>query len=457
MPRPGPRPYECVRRAWHSDRHQPIRGSLIQEIFRVVNEIHSSATKSNKEWQEKLPIVVFKAEEIMYSKANSETEYMDLKTLWERANDAINTIIRRDGSTETGELLQPCIEAALHLGCTPGGGSRSQRNSNQRCYLSVSTTETTCVPPSNIEKTRGNHTANTHFMSHYPNFTKSGIINSIQLGSESHCPVAENNNCTTNKYPFVFENFPQHGTSQCLTMETYPSSNSCSVYPLNYGNQFQSQESQSGFGIPSKLNSHIVESAEVGVLQNLLSLDAEASNKIPQAELSNSPEKSTDIRCDLSLRLGPLSVPCISVENSWPQEVEDVGSSTSWEGSKVSELSPLMDHEFSFFPKVNADDPLDSCSSKCCFEDENMHVEATTRKQKAVVSHPSEDKRFVWQPKLPYNHLTGRMNNADSVGSRIESFQNVTESGSTATAAGKRDSCELVLFSDRKKYQLMMG
>lgn len=34
MPRPGPRPYECVRRAWHSDRHQPIRGSLIQEIFR---------------------------------------------------------------------------------------------------------------------------------------------------------------------------------------------------------------------------------------------------------------------------------------------------------------------------------------------------------------------------------------------------------------------------------------
>ncbi|THF96048.1 hypothetical protein TEA_023696 [Camellia sinensis var. sinensis] len=117
--RPGPRPYECVRRAWHSDRHQPIRGSLIKEIFRVVNEIHGSATKKNKEWQEKLPIVVLKAEEIMYSKANSEAEYMDLKTLWDRANDAINTIIRRDESTETGEFLQPCIEAALYLGCIP--------------------------------------------------------------------------------------------------------------------------------------------------------------------------------------------------------------------------------------------------------------------------------------------------------------------------------------------------
>ena len=100
MPRPGPRPYECVRKAWHSDRHQPIRGSLIQEIFRsnptsqnlhigllsmytsnlicvvclfrVVNEVHNSTTKKNKEWQEKLPIVVLKVEEIMYSKANSE-------------------------------------------------------------------------------------------------------------------------------------------------------------------------------------------------------------------------------------------------------------------------------------------------------------------------------------------------------------------------------------------------
>jgi hypothetical protein len=41
-------------------------------LIRVVNDIHSSATKKNKEWQEKLPMVVLKAEEIMYSKANSE-------------------------------------------------------------------------------------------------------------------------------------------------------------------------------------------------------------------------------------------------------------------------------------------------------------------------------------------------------------------------------------------------
>ncbi|KAA8525471.1 hypothetical protein F0562_007326 [Nyssa sinensis] len=441
MPRPGPRPYECVRRAWHSDRHQPIRGSVIQEIFRysslslslkyvykyayrlvymfhesitclirVVNEIHSPATKKNKEWQDKLPIVVLKAEEIMYSKANSEAEYMDLKTLWDRANDAINTIIRRDESTETVGLLQPCIEAALNLGCTPRRASRSQRNSNLRCYLNANTPETTCVSYNSENTTEGSNTTNIQFMSHYSSFMKSGTMNSIHLGSESRCPITQNN--TTNKSPFLSTNFPPHGTNQCLPMESYPSSNSCSIYPLYYGNYFQSQESQSGFGIPSKSNSHPMESAEMGVLQNLLSHNVDASNKIPQAELGDSPENLTNIGCDLSLRLGPLSVPCINVETSWLQEVEDVGSSTSREGSKLSAILPQMDKEFSFFPKVKADDPLDSYSSKWNSEDEKMNVEATMRKRKAVFSHSSEDGGFFWQPKLPYNHLTGRMSNA---------------------------------------------
>ncbi|XP_011081560.1 uncharacterized protein LOC105164576 isoform X2 [Sesamum indicum] len=135
MPRPGPRPYECVRRAWHSDRHHPVRGSLIQEIFRIVNEVHCSATRKNREWQEKLPIVVLRAEEIMYSKANSEAEYSDLKTLWDRVNDAINTIIRRDESSETGELLQPCIEGLDKLSTArKSTNTRSDTNSALSCF-----------------------------------------------------------------------------------------------------------------------------------------------------------------------------------------------------------------------------------------------------------------------------------------------------------------------------------
>ena len=39
-----------------------------------------------------------------------QAEYVSQDTLWDRVNDAINTIIRRDESTETGDLLPPCIE-----------------------------------------------------------------------------------------------------------------------------------------------------------------------------------------------------------------------------------------------------------------------------------------------------------------------------------------------------------
>ncbi|MBA0835892.1 hypothetical protein Goarm_008142 [Gossypium armourianum] len=187
MPRPGPRPYVCERRAWHSDRHQPMRGSLIQEIFRVVNEIHSSATKKNKEWQEKLPVVVLKAEEIMYSKANSEAEYMDIKTLWDRTNDAINTIIRRDESTETGELLQPCIEAALNLGCTARRTLRSQRNCSPRSYLNPGAQKAEGT-------TQGNLITNSHCMASYSSFLKHTTVNMTDMGSEAQKHIAQNGN-----------------------------------------------------------------------------------------------------------------------------------------------------------------------------------------------------------------------------------------------------------------------
>lgn len=41
-------------------------------LIRMAYDTHSAATKGNREWQDKLLLVVCKAEEIMYSKANSE-------------------------------------------------------------------------------------------------------------------------------------------------------------------------------------------------------------------------------------------------------------------------------------------------------------------------------------------------------------------------------------------------
>ncbi|XP_057873014.2 uncharacterized protein LOC131079139 [Cryptomeria japonica] len=147
MPRPGPRPYECIRRAWHSDRHHPLRGRLIQEIFRIADEIHTPTTRRNKEWQKKLPLVVLRAEEILYSKANSEAEYVDLKTLRSRIEDAVNIMIRRDESTENGQYLEPCVEAALYVGCPPKKASRNQRHISRFCVGSSQSLATSSATP----------------------------------------------------------------------------------------------------------------------------------------------------------------------------------------------------------------------------------------------------------------------------------------------------------------------
>ncbi|KAJ6743696.1 HISTONE ACETYLTRANSFERASE [Salix viminalis] len=265
MPRPGPRPYECVRRAWHSDRHQPIRGSLIQDIFRLVNEAHGSTTKKNKEWQEKLPVVVLKAEEIMYSKANSEAEYMEPKTLWDRTNDAINTIIRRDESMETGELLQPCIEAALNLGCTPRRASRSQRNCNPSFYLSPITREpNTLLPGSMHSATQADHASNSHVLPNYPNMVKPMIMNSTPSGSESQ-DFAGQINGASNKFLFIDDNIPLHYVNQCLPLENYRVPSPCSVYPLYYGGCL---EPRRGGGALPKTVPGTMEPVEVAAMQN---------------------------------------------------------------------------------------------------------------------------------------------------------------------------------------------
>ncbi|XP_057957476.1 uncharacterized protein LOC131150640 [Malania oleifera] len=361
MPRPGPRPYECVRRAWHSDRHQPIRGTLIQEIFRVVNEIHSSATKKNKEWQDKVPVVVLKAEEIMYSKANSEAEYMDLKTLWDRANDAINTIIRRDESAETEGLLQPCIEAALNLGCMARRPSRSQRNSCTRCYLSPNTREPTSAPLGFAENATGeNHKTNPQFMSHKSNFVKPTTVDSTQ-GLESGNPVK--------KFRFTTENVPLSRSNRCSPMKTYPASNLCAVYPLYYGN-FLETEGCDGFEAPAKFHAKTTEPVEMVVQKNLFCSNIDAPNKSTEEDIRVNFDNPTENDCDLSLRLGPL--------------VEDVGSISSQGGNKFSDRLIQMDKELLFCPRSNTDNRFDSCSVKLSFAGGTSNVEALMRKQKAI-------------------------------------------------------------------------
>ncbi|VVB10698.1 unnamed protein product [Arabis nemorensis] len=219
MPKPGPRPIVC--------------------------EIHSQSTKKNTEWQEKLPVVVLRAEEIMYSKANSEAEYMDMSTLLDRTNDAINTIIRLDETTETGEFLQPCIEAALHLGCTPRRASRSQRNINPRCYLSQDST------------------------------------NLDNILSKQYQLFMKPNNLAPKNLPGMTSHNDVLSSPQENRVEKRPVSTKYSTYPLCYSFRFPS--------LPVSNN-----------------VTASCKSKNRPASVIDATNGITFGGCDLSLRLGPL-------------------------------------------------------------------------------------------------------------------------------------------------------
>ncbi|KAF7806406.1 KIX domain protein [Senna tora] len=426
MPRPGPRPYECVRRAWHSERHQPMRGSIIQQIFRVVNDTHSSATKKNKEWQEKLPIVVLKAEEIMYSKANSEAEYLNPDTLWDRLNDAINTIIRRDESTETGDLLPPCVEAALNLGCKPVRASRSERHNNPRTYLTPRTQEPASGSPNTVGGLRPQFPP---LQSGNPlNFAKSQAAVSPLPISDSNKRAQQSNRLMMSScnYPFsdTFPAAPRQPPP--LTMETNPSLNLGSVYPLYYGTQYESKEprlrptpentSSDKIFVGTPIITPIPEPAGIGLLQSHSYSRSQqvfhSTAKEPAVEVQ---EKPQDRECDLSLRLDLSSHPCSSRDKSSACETEDVASVSLrgfQEGNKFSHLSLQMNRDCCFYPRETGFEPFDSNSTRCNNLEDEYHQnlqEATFRKRKAPLGTSNEeDGHFCRQLGVPSNRFSDR-------------------------------------------------
>ncbi|XP_065851507.1 uncharacterized protein [Euphorbia lathyris] len=426
MPRPGPRPYECVRRAWHSDRHQPIRGSIIQQIFRVANDAHSAATKKNKEWQEKLPIVVLKAEEIMYSKANYESEYIDPETLWDRLNDAVNTIIRRDESSESGagELLPPCIEAALNLGCIPVRASRSQRHTNPRSYLSPRVQEPVSVPLRLSEKT------NEIQCSQSSQFQSSSQLNFARTNTtvSSTVPVSEYNRHLTEAtkvaspcyYPSLNENMPP-GFSTLLTKETNKELQLGSTYPLYYGKDYHIKRPHFASHVPEKtcnnilvgkpISKSVAEATEMGAMQNFFFCPSAeiAGRRFSQADLGNTQEKPPGTQYDLSLRLGPSTDPCMSMERSSAQMTEDLASSSSQDRGKYTHLSRRRNMELFLSPSRNTNDPFDSFPTKCFYEGEGHNLDTTIRKRKAPFNDNVEDGQFCWQPEIPSNQFIGRI------------------------------------------------
>ncbi|KAJ6731908.1 COACTIVATOR CBP KIX DOMAIN-CONTAINING PROTEIN-RELATED [Salix purpurea] len=422
MPRPGPRPYECVRRAWHSDRHKPIRGSMIGQILRMAYDTHSAATKGNREWQDKLLLVVCKAEEIMYSKANSEAEYVSQDTLWDRVNDAINTIIRRDESTETGGLLPPCIEAALNLGCKVERASRSQRHNNPRSYLSPRTQEPASVTPRAIDRThddQGPRLMPIHSINPL-NFAARAttIVNPNLPVSESSLCLAESCNAAPpQSYPHLYENIPP-GSDHLTSKEADMHQNFGSVYPLFYGDHYKIEASDMVSEVLKRTDSNtilvgkpigtsVAVHTDMGVLQPVFSCSSAevcGSMKITEADFRNIHDKPTGTQCDLSLRLGPCSDPCISTKRNQAQENEIIGSSSSQERDKFSVFSQRRNKEFCFFPSTSNRDPFESCPDEWASKGEVPILEANMRKRKAPFSDDVEGGHFCWQS----NQFIGR-------------------------------------------------
>ncbi|KAK8595677.1 hypothetical protein V6N12_064191 [Hibiscus sabdariffa] len=400
MPRPGPRPYECVRRAWHSERHQPMRGSIIQQILRLAMETHSTATRKNKEWQDKIITVIVKAEEIMYSKANSEAEYTNPETLWDRVNDAINTIIRRDESTETGELLPPCVEAALNLGCYPVRASRSQRHCNPRTYLTPRAPEHVPATPRILDKGSEERCPQLLPVQSGSQFARIGTnVNSNVSVSQA--------NRNRHGYPFQSENCPS-GHDQLTETNTPP--NLGQVYPLYYGVHYQNAESQTGSPVQENISpdtiivgrpigTSILEPAERGSLQNFFSSDVDVGGKrIGQQDIRHTHEKSFAKECDLSLRLGLFSDPCMQVRKNSICEAKDVGLSCTQGGGELNDAFQQTSKEFCFFPERTVNDHFDSSSRKCFMENEDNNFGAAMRKRKATFGGNSGDEQFCRQP-----------------------------------------------------------
>ncbi|MBA0838780.1 hypothetical protein Goarm_004572 [Gossypium armourianum] len=293
------------------------------------------------------------------------------------------------------------VLAALNLGCYPVRASRSQRHSNPRTYLTPRAPETVPATPRILDNGSEDRCPQ---------------LSPVQSGSQL-ARIATNVNSNTSvsqanrhNYLFLPQNCPS-GHDQLMRMETNSPSNSGQVYPLYYGIHYQNAESQTGSPVQENLvsdtiivgrpiGSSVLEPAEMGSLQNFFSSsNADIGGKrIGQQDIRHTDEKLLGKECDLSLRLGLFSDPCMQVEKKSLCETTDVGPSNTQDGGKLSDVFQQKSKEIPFFPERTVNDHFESFSRKCFMENEGHNVGAATRKRKATFGGNSEDEQFCKQP-----------------------------------------------------------
>ncbi|KAA0064918.1 uncharacterized protein E6C27_scaffold82G002360 [Cucumis melo var. makuwa] len=316
-----------------------------------------------------LPVVVLKAEEILYSKANSEAEYMDFSTLKNRLLDAINTIIRLDESSETGDFLQPCIEAALNLAAHP---EKLHEANETMCLPTISVLGIrrlpACLRLPCLAKHENNGSRNSGF------------------GLKSFLPA----------HNFTSEKFSALSSPHGLIENALPPTK-FSVYPLYYGNGVQWQGQRSHFSIAPRPVATCLDSTNGG-MENIRTSGTMLANGIAQSEVISSLASP----CDLALRLGPLSDSSSSCKNKIPLRVFKVGgSSSSREETKTEDCSQVMERKLPLFPRRNAYGLSEHNTWGNSIEDEFVYAETRMRKRKADFSDSLKERHLSLLPKGP--------------------------------------------------------
>jgi len=290
--------------------------------------------------------------------------------------------------------------AALNLGCKPVRTSRSDRHNNPRTYLSPKYQPPPSVP---LKPVVGNPL-------NYGKVTASAV---------SPIPVPDSTHPSgklmgSPSYHFS-EGLPS-AHHQPLTMETRPSLNMGSVYPLYYGYEAREPQPRTTprdtpcsdtifvgrpvVQVPEPSGIVMWQSYSDGKFRHAASRLAEENALVTQGEAPGR-------ECDLSLRLGQCLHPCSSSKSSSAYEIDDVGLVASPEGSKFSHLSLQRNKEFCFYPRETGYGNIES-SSKCYVEGDDRRLEATLGKRKAPLGNNMEDGQFCRHLGVPSHRFTGR-------------------------------------------------
>lgn len=186
------------------------------------------------------------------------------------------------------------------------------------------------------------------------------------------------------------------------------------VYPLYYGAPDQTVESCSSFQDPlgSSCNGMTVGGVPCGSSARQIggkTLPGSDKGRSAQNESSNLRDKAeiiADGECDLSLHLSLPSATSTGADHRWAPEIEDMGSSSSLDGSKFHEMpqdqvravnferrfsSPQNHNGLLFNPPEVPGEPLESCSSKRSFEEEDAPYADTLDRRRRALHDDSVD------------------------------------------------------------------